>query len=209
GMLGAFMFSNDDVDKKVSVLSGGERARLALAVLLLKPINFLVLDEPTNHLDMFAKEVLKDALMDFTGTIVVVSHDRDFLANLTNKTFEFRDHKIKEYLGDVNYFLEKRQASDLREVTITSKSNKKEDKFDTRNSEEAEKEKKKLQKQLQNLEKEIEIADQACQHLEKIMSEDGFYEKSDSQVILNKYNDAKAKSEKLMTEWEALVALID
>ena len=209
GMLGAFMFSNDDVDKKVSVLSGGERARLALAVLLLKPINFLVLDEPTNHLDMFAKEVLKEALMDFEGTLVVVSHDRDFLGELTNKTFEFRDHKIKEYLGDVNYFLEKRQATDLREVTIAAKPSGVEERKDSRSSSENEKEQKKLQKQLQNLEQEIEKLEESCKVLEKEMAEDGFFGKSGSQTTIDRYNALKTRSADLMKEWESLAEMIE
>lgn len=209
GMLGAFMFSNDDVDKKVSVLSGGERARLALAILLLKPINFLVLDEPTNHLDMFAKEVLKEALLDFTGTIVVVSHDRDFLATLTNKTFEFRDHKIKEYLGDVNYFLEKRQASDLREVTIASKPTQAEIKQNVALDPEKEKEKKKFQKQLQNTEKDIEDNEKEVKLLEVKMAETGFFEQPDSGKVVEKYNQLKLKSNTLMKDWENLVALVE
>lgn len=209
GMLGAFMFSNDDVDKKVSVLSGGERARLALAILLLKPINFLVLDEPTNHLDMFAKEVLKEALIDFAGTLVVVSHDRDFLANLTNKTFEFREHKIKEYLGDVNYFLEKRQASDLREVTIATKPSNTEIKQNIALDPVKEKEKKKFQKQLQNTEKDIEDNEKEVKLLEVKMAEIGFFELPESENIVGKYNELKLKSTSLMKDWENLVALVE
>ena len=119
-ILGAFMFSGEDVDKKVSVLSGGERARLAMASLLLKPFNLLVLDEPTNHLDIISKEVLKQALQDYDGTLIVVSHDRDFLADLTNRTIEFRDHKLHHHIGDVNAFLEKRQLDNMREVELST-----------------------------------------------------------------------------------------
>lgn len=208
-MLGAFMFSNDDVDKKVTVLSGGERARLALAILLLKQINFLVLDEPTNHLDMISKEVLKDALMDYTGTLVVVSHDRDFLSGLTNKTFEFRDHKIKEYLGDVNYFLDKRQAADLREVTIAPKSVAKGEKNITKISPEQDKETKKLQKQLQLIEQEIERNEAQSTAYEKLMAEDGFFEKSDSNITIEKYNASKAKATELMAEWEKIASQLE
>ena len=120
-ILGAFMFSGEDVDKKVSVLSGGERARLAMACLLLRPFNLLVLDEPTNHLDMLSKEVLKEALLQYDGTMVVVSHDRDFLSGLTDRTLEFRDHKLFEYLGDVNYFLDKRELDNMRAVEKNQK----------------------------------------------------------------------------------------
>ncbi|MBT8289615.1 MAG: ATP-binding cassette domain-containing protein, partial [Muriicola sp.] len=115
-ILGSFLFSGDEVEKFVKVLSGGERNRLALAKLLLQPFNVLVMDEPTNHLDIASKSVLKQALINFQGTLVVVSHDRDFLQGLTNKVYEFKDRKIKEYLGDINYFLEERKANDFRAI---------------------------------------------------------------------------------------------
>ena len=108
------MFRGDDVEKKVKVLSGGERNRLALAMLLLKPINVLLMDEPTNHLDIKSKNVLKQALKNYEGTLLLVSHDRDFLQGMTDKVYEFKDQKIKEYLGDINYFLEERNADDMR-----------------------------------------------------------------------------------------------
>ncbi len=117
-ILGAFLFSGEDVDKKVSVLSGGERARLALACMLLKPFNLLVLDEPTNHLDIISKDVLKQSLMEYEGTLIVVSHDRDFLEGLTTRTIEFRDKKLYEHIGDVNAFLEKRKMDNMRQVEL-------------------------------------------------------------------------------------------
>lgn len=122
-LLGAFLFSGDDIYKKVKVLSGGERSRLAIAKMLLEPINFLIMDEPTNHLDMTSKDVLKDALLNFKGTLIVVSHDRDFLNGLTDKTIEFRNGKIKEYLGDIDYYLEKRQIENLDELDRIEKEN--------------------------------------------------------------------------------------
>src|SRR5690554_1773310 len=115
-ILGSFLFRGDEVDKFVRVLSGGERNRLALAKLLLQPFNVLVMDEPTNHLDIKSKNVLKDALKSFEGTLILVSHDRDFLQGLTNKVYEFKDHQLKEYLGDINYFLEQRNLENLREA---------------------------------------------------------------------------------------------
>ena len=115
-ILGSFLFRGDEADKYVRVLSGGERNRLALAKLLLQPFNVLVMDEPTNHLDIKSKNVLKDALMNFEGTLLVVSHDRDFLQGLTDKVYEFKDHKLKEYLGDIEYFLEQRNLQNLREA---------------------------------------------------------------------------------------------
>ncbi|MCU0328313.1 MAG: ATP-binding cassette domain-containing protein [Chitinophagales bacterium] len=113
-LLGAFLFSNDEVEKKVKVLSGGERGRLALCKLMLHPYNFLVLDEPTNHLDIRAKAMLKDALAKFEGTFIIVSHDRDFLSGLTNKTFEFSEQGIQEYLGGIDEFMEKKSVASFR-----------------------------------------------------------------------------------------------
>ena len=115
-ILGGFLFGEDEIDKKVKVLSGGEKARLALAKLLLTPANLLVLDEPTNHLDMQSKDILKNALIHYEGTLVLVSHDRDFLQGLTNKVFEFRDRKTREYIGDIYDFLESRKLKSLREL---------------------------------------------------------------------------------------------
>ncbi|TCO02705.1 ABC-F family ATP-binding cassette domain-containing protein [Natronoflexus pectinivorans] len=115
-LLGAFLFSGEDVDKKVSVLSGGERTRLAMVLLLLEPVNLLILDEPTNHLDMRSKELLKKALADFNGTVILVSHDRDFLNGLVNKTYEFTNRKIKEHLGGIYEFLEKKKLESLKEL---------------------------------------------------------------------------------------------
>ena len=115
-MLGSFLFRGDEVDKKVKVLSGGERNRLALCKMLLQPFNVLVMDEPTNHLDIKSKNVLKEACKNFEGTLIIVSHDRDFLQGLTSTVYEFRNKKIKEYLGDIDYYLEQRKLEDMRAV---------------------------------------------------------------------------------------------
>ncbi|MBT8195618.1 MAG: ATP-binding cassette domain-containing protein, partial [Bacteroidia bacterium] len=115
-LLGSFLFSGDTVEKKVRVLSGGERARLALCKLLLEPVNLLVMDEPTNHLDMQSKDILKSALNAFDGTLIVVSHDRDFMQKLTNRVYEFRNHNIKEYIGDIQSFLKERNLLDFKEL---------------------------------------------------------------------------------------------
>ena len=115
-LLGAFMFSGDDIDKKVKVLSGGERTRLAMIKLLLQPVNLLILDEPTNHLDLKTKDILKNALIDFDGTLIVVSHDRDFLNGLAQKVYEFRNGKVTEHLEDINGFLRKKKMENLREI---------------------------------------------------------------------------------------------
>jgi len=115
-ILGAFMFGREDIDKKVKVLSGGERTRLAMIKLLLEPVNLLILDEPTNHLDLKTKDILKQALIDFDGTLIVVSHDRDFLNGLVKKVYEFGNRKVTEHLEDIYGFLAKKKMESLREI---------------------------------------------------------------------------------------------
>ena len=115
-ILGAFMFKGDDINKKVKVLSGGEKTRLALIKLLLQPVNLLILDEPTNHLDMKTKDIIKDALKAFDGTLILVSHDRDFLDGLATKVFEFGNKRVREHFEDINGFLRNKKLENLREV---------------------------------------------------------------------------------------------
>ena len=122
-LLGAFMFSGDDIDKKVKVLSGGERTRLAMIKLLLQPVNLLILDEPTNHLDLKTKDILKNALLDFDGTLIVVSHDRDFLNGLVKKVYEFGNKKVTEHLEDINGFLRKKKMENLKEIESKKEKN--------------------------------------------------------------------------------------
>jgi ATP-binding cassette subfamily F protein 3 len=119
-LLGAFMFGMDDWDKKVKVLSGGERTRLVMIKLLLEPVNLLILDEPTNHLDMRTKDILKQALMDFDGTLILVSHDRDFLDGLVSKVYEFGNKRVKEHLEGIREFLERKKMEHLRELEAKS-----------------------------------------------------------------------------------------
>jgi ATP-binding cassette subfamily F protein 3 len=205
-ILGAFMFSGEDVDKKVSVLSGGERARLAMASLLLKPFNLLVLDEPTNHLDIISKEVLKQALQDYDGTLIVVSHDRDFLADLTNRTIEFRDHKLHHHIGDVNAFLEKRQLDNMREVELSTPKQteeaapKKELSFEER---------KRLIRAVQNAEKKIEKLEGEIEAFEAKMADPSFYENPDSQKQMEQYGQKKKDLEQAMEDWEAAQEILD
>jgi ATP-binding cassette subfamily F protein 3 len=123
-VLGSFLFSNDDVSKKVKVLSGGERARVALCKLLLEPYNLLVMDEPTNHLDITSKELLKKALMDYDGSLIVVSHDREFLQGLTQKVYEFKKKNIKEYYGDINTFLSEKDLDNFKQLEASQKDQK-------------------------------------------------------------------------------------
>ena len=115
-ILGAFMFNGDTINKKVKVLSGGEKTRLAMIKLLLEPVNLLILDEPTNHLDMRTKDIIKDALRDFDGTLILVSHDRDFLDGLVTKVFEFGNKRIKEHFEDINGFLKNKKMENLKEI---------------------------------------------------------------------------------------------
>jgi ATP-binding cassette subfamily F protein 3 len=115
-ILGAFMFGREDIDKKVKVLSGGERTRLSMIKLLLEPVNLLILDEPTNHLDLKTKDILKQALIDFDGTLILVSHDRDFLDGLAEKVYEFGNQKVTEHLEEINGFLARKRMENLREI---------------------------------------------------------------------------------------------
>jgi ATP-binding cassette subfamily F protein 3 len=161
-ILGAFLFSGEEIDKKVSVLSGGERSRLALIKLLLEPYNLLILDEPTNHLDMRSKDILKQALVKYDGTLIVVSHDRDFLDGLAEKIFEFRNKKIREFNGGVYGFLEKRKIENLKAIEAkdvlsakTQKEKKSGNKLQYLQKKEFEKELRKRQKVLAGIEEEI------------------------------------------------------
>lgn len=168
-LLGAFLFSGDSIYKKVKVLSGGEKSRLALARLLLEPVNFLLLDEPTNHLDMVAKKVLKNALLDFKGTLVVVSHDRDFLMNLTNRTILFKDKKIKEYLGDISYFISRYNIENLTQLNKSDNNfnnQKNTDKSNLGKDKTKREEQKKLQREISYAKKKISKTEEEINRLE-------------------------------------------
>ncbi|KAA3634245.1 MAG: ABC transporter ATP-binding protein, partial [Bacteroidetes bacterium] len=203
--------SGEDVDKKVSVLSGGERARLAMACLLLKPFNLLVLDEPTNHLDIISKDILKKALLDFDGTLIVVSHDREFLSGLTDKTVEFRDQKLFTHLGDVNYFLDKRAMDNMRDVEMSTKAQKSSESV---NPEKAIKqisyeERKKLMRAISNAEKKIERLEEEIANYEKAMEDPGFYTTPGSEEKLKDYQQKKAELEEVMEAWEEASIALD
>ncbi|MCB0636732.1 MAG: ABC-F family ATP-binding cassette domain-containing protein [Lewinella sp.] len=200
GILGAFLFSGEDVDKKVSVLSGGERARLALAALLLRPFNLLVLDEPTNHLDIISKDVLKQALLDYDGALIVVSHDREFLSSLTDRTIEFRDHQLFEYLGDVNFFLEKRQLNDMRAVEMSSKQSTPQ--VQAPIVELSYEERKRLTRAVSNAEKKIERLEADIAKLEAKMTAADFYQSNDAQSIIDRHEACQRELEAAMEEWE-------
>ena len=207
-ILGSFLFKGDDVEKKVKVLSGGERNRLALALLLLKPINVLLMDEPTNHLDIKSKNVLKTALKKYEGTLLLVSHDRDFLQGMTDKVYEFKDQKIKEYLGDINYFLEERNATDMRafeqkkENVMPSEQKKIEKQQKTLSYEEQKSLKtlnnklSKAENSISDLEKKIVKADlELAENYEKLMNDSKWF---------SSYEKLKKDLDTTMIEWEAI-----
>jgi ATP-binding cassette subfamily F protein 3 len=204
-VLGAFLFSGEDVDKKVSVLSGGERARLALASLLLRPFNLLVLDEPTNHLDMISKDVLKQALLEYDGTVIVVSHDREFLADLTDRTIEFRDRKLYNHLGDVNFFLKKRQMNNMREVELSKSNNTGNGTIEQEAAPRIElsyEERKRLTRAVSNAEKKISKIEEEIAKLEKMMTHPEFYTKPDAQKTIALHQDKKDELAPAMEAWE-------
>lgn len=206
-MLGAFLFRGDDVEKKVKVLSGGERNRLALCKMLLDPINVLLMDEPTNHLDIKSKNVLKAALRRFEGTLIIVSHDRDFLQGLTDFVIEFKDRKIKEYLGDINYFLEERNVQNMREVEQKTESKKVAVKTESKKEQvlsyEDQKKQKALQNRLSKVEAEISSMERKIEKDDARLAVD--YEKlMEDATFFKEYEKKKSKLDQLMEEWEVL-----
>ena len=204
-MLGAFLFGGDAVDKKAKVLSGGERNRLALCKLLLSPFNVLIMDEPTNHLDIASKNVLKEALKQFNGTLILVSHDRDFLQGLTTTVFGFKDKVIKEYLGDIDYFLEQHKMENLREaekrtiLKVDKSVLKKQNELSKEQDKKLRKLKNKLTKiesQIGHLESEIlKIDTQLAENYDEFSSKPNFFEN---------YKAKKAQVEILMSDWELI-----
>lgn len=216
GLLGSFLFRGDDIDKKVQVLSGGERGRLALCKLLLEPYNLLLLDEPTNHLDLRSKDILKKALIDYEGTVVMVSHDRDFMKGICNRLFEFRDGHVKEHLCDIEDFMQLRKVERLNELDLEKKQKTETKKAAVVPSEksEAEKQKEAEQKQLrsqvkkteENIEK-LEAEIKACD--EKLANPDEYQKLMSDQVFFSKYNQLKKDLEKEMQKWEELAAKLD
>jgi ATP-binding cassette subfamily F protein 3 len=207
-MLGSFLFRGDDVEKKVKVLSGGERNRLALCKLLLQPINVLLMDEPTNHLDIKSKNVLKAALNKFEGTLLLVSHDRDFLQGMANTVYEFKDQKIREYLGDINFFLEQRNAINMREiekkdvVKQTPKVDKKNFSFEEQKAQKATQNRlSKIESLIQQLEKDIQRDDkELASNYDKHIENANFF---------TAYNKKKKELEQLLEEWEVVQGEID
>jgi ATP-binding cassette subfamily F protein 3 len=202
-ILGSFLFRGDDVEKYVKVLSGGERNRLALAKLLLQPLNVLVMDEPTNHLDIKSKNVLKKALKSFEGTLILVSHDRDFLKGITNKVYEFKDQHIKEYLGDIDFYLEQRNLENLRDIekqiVVKSKVDKKQSKQSYNN-----------QKKLKSLHNRLSKTESQINQLEKEVKEIDIELEANYDVTVSRpnffdeYQKKKDKLHVLMENWEGI-----
>jgi ATP-binding cassette subfamily F protein 3 len=207
-ILGSFLFGGDDIDKKVRVLSGGERGRLALCKLLLEPYNLLLLDEPTNHLDIRSKEILKKALLDYEGTVILVSHDRDFLDGLTNRLFEFRDGAVKEHLCDIKEFMKKRKLEklmELKSVQVQPSAEKKVVEKPKVDNSEKEKELKQIKNQISKCEKDIEQLETDIKKLDEQLSNPDTYQKlMNDKVFFENYNQSKLKLESLLKEWETL-----
>ncbi|MBN1768891.1 MAG: ABC-F family ATP-binding cassette domain-containing protein [Prolixibacteraceae bacterium] len=206
-ILGAFMFSGDEVDKKVKVLSGGERTRLAMIKLMLEPVNFLVMDEPTNHLDMRSKEILKQALINFTGTILLVSHDREFLDGLVNCVYEFRDKKIKQHPGGIYDFIRDRKIESLKELEQKQNSPKTGNikKEVLSGDEPSFEEKKEINKNIKKTEKQVEELELEISKLEsrmKEMDKELANPQNADQSLFSDYEKVKHKLEQTMYEWE-------
>ncbi len=207
-MLGSFLFRGDDVEKKVKILSGGERNRLALCKLLLQPINVLVMDEPTNHLDIKSKNVLKAALQKYEGTLLLVSHDRDFLQGMSNIVYEFKDQKIKEYLGDINYFLEQRNLENMREVEKKDVVKEVSSKEQSKTSYEDQKKNKALQNRLSKVESQIKQLEKDIQHDDKMLASNYDKHLEDANFFIA-YNKKKSELDKLLDDWANIQEELD
>ena len=218
-LLGSFLFQGEAVNKKTKVLSGGERNRLALCKLLLRPFNTLIMDEPTNHLDIQSKEIIKLALQKFEGTLIVISHDREFLQGLCDKIYEFRDGKMKEFLGDINEYLEFRQKESIREISaekaklhgeevkVEVKAKKVEEKPTTNNSQPTtivSKEQKSIQNKLKKVEEKISELELKIEEFEA-----SFTKENPSEETLEKYNKTKEELDLALQEWEHLGTQLD
>lgn len=220
-LLGAFLFGPEDYNKKVKVLSGGEKSRLALAKLLLHECNLLILDEPTNHLDMSAKEVLKKALIEYNGSLIVVSHDREFLQGLTDRTFEFKDGNVKEHIGTIDDFLSGYQIRSFREFEKAGEQIKQEKKeaakkveadstgHSNKEKRDKEKELKQLKANLRSIEKKIEQQESDIATLEQKMSDPSEMQKPENKSLFHDHADMQRKLDEYMLRWEKAGAEID
>ena len=207
-LLGAFLFGGEAIEKKVKVLSGGEKARLSLAKMLLFPTNLLILDEPTNHLDMLSKDILKSALLQFDGTLIIVSHDRDFLQGLTNKVYEFRKPNIKEYIGDIYDFLEEKKMKELDDLNKKMKSQPVENKvsqskLDYETKKQNDREIKRIEREIKKIEEQIESLEMEIAEMDAVMSSPTDYPHiSIDNAWYSSYGEKKEKLQDLMNQWE-------
>lgn len=215
-ILGAFLFQGEEVDKRISVLSGGEKARLSLAKLLLSPSNLLILDEPTNHLDMLSKDILKNALMQYDGTLIVVSHDRDFLQGLTGHFFEFKNHQINEFRGSLNQYLEKRSIEQLSELEMKTKPRQNSEKGSSEKKQEWEQKKerdrrlRKVKKELETIEQEIEKVEYQLKLINDKLSDPSKYaEEMKDGSLYKQHGNAEKKLAELFEQWESLQEFLD
>ena len=215
-ILGSFLFSNDEVKKKVKVLSGGERARVALCKLLLKPYNLLVMDEPTNHLDITSKELLKKALNNYDGSLIVVSHDREFLQGLTQKVYEFKNQNIKEYVGDIDTFLSEKDLENFKQLESSqkeqkkTKQNKSVDQLSYAHQKNQLKKLKKLQNRISKLEKQIEILDKSQKQIDADLAiPEKFSELSKTEGFFADYENNQLKLQELEVEWEQVAEQLE
>ena len=206
-MLGAFLFRGDDVEKKVKVLSGGERSRLALVKLLLEPSNLLVLDEPTNHLDMRSKDILKQALIKYDGTLIVASHDRDFLDGIVNKVFEFKHNRIKENIGGIYDFLRKKKIENLKDIERKDKAGNETSQQNVSSNKQKYLEKKEYDRNLRKLRKRLEDSESVIEKIEAeiIAVDKSFMEPGNSsanhEIDYEKYQDLKEQLNEELNKW--------
>ncbi|MEO6302033.1 MAG: ATP-binding cassette domain-containing protein, partial [Bacteroidia bacterium] len=209
---GSFLFRGEDIDKKVQVLSGGERGRLALCKLLLEPYNLLLMDEPTNHLDIRSKDILKRALIDYEGTVVMVSHDRDFMKGICDRLFEFRDGKVKEYLCDIEEFMQIRKVERLNQLDLDKTGRPQEIKEEKKpvvitNTVDVQKEteQKQIRSQIKKAEENIANLEVKIKECDAKLSDASQYDKLvNDKTFFDNYNQLKTNLEKEMEKWEQL-----
>ena len=211
-ILGSFLFSDDTVDKKIKVLSGGERARVALCKLLLQPVNLLVMDEPTNHLDIKSKELLKQALVEYDGSLIIVSHDREFLQGLTKKVYEFKDRNIKEYLGDINHFLKEKKIENFKQLEASQLKQKQKikkvnsaNKISYQEKKEKDRKIKKISNKINKLEKEIDVMEKELKEIDLLLiNPEKFKEISKNQDFFTEYEKKQQNLKDSEKKWENL-----
>ncbi|MAD50169.1 MAG: glycosyl transferase family 2 [Flavobacteriales bacterium] len=216
-MLGSFLFSGDAAQKKVKVLSGGERARVALCKLLLEPVNLLIMDEPTNHLDMVSKDILKKALNKYDGTLIIVSHDRDFLQGLTQKVYEFKEQNIKVHLGDIHDFLNAKKVADFKQFELenkqkatTKKTQDSENKISYQERKQLDKDIKKTSNKVKSLERSVEALENELKELDTELAQPDRYKELSSQAgFFESYQDKQKQLEQHMMEWEEQLELLE